>query len=94
MGSQGACGFDRLAAPQRVVAHTVLVHPRIAMHACDRGGDNSNRLRVSTTRTNHTSKSLGGGGYIEILGNPEGADHTPIISQGWVGSFEGFRAKS
>jgi len=26
--------------------------------------------------------ALGGGGYIEILGNLEGADNKPIISQG------------
>ena len=38
--------------------------------------------------------AFGGGGYIEILGNLERADHKPIISQGWLGSFEGFRAKS
>ena len=38
--------------------------------------------------------ALGGGGYIEILGNLEGADNKPIISQGWLRSFEGFRAKS
>jgi len=36
--------------------------------------------------------ALGGGGYI--LGNLEGADNKPIISQGWLRSFEGFRAKS
>ena len=30
--------------------------------------------------------AVGGGGYIEILGEPRGgADHKPIISQGVVG---------
>ena len=131
MGSQGVCGFDRLAALQTRRCPYCLRAPansdaRMRPQRRQSGLQASlNRLRVSTTRTNHASKSLagqrfssdghpgpsrqlavgiggdtaepalGGGGYILDFGEPRGgADHKPIISQGWLGSFEGFRAKS
>jgi hypothetical protein len=48
------------------------------------------QARAASWRSDTAEPRLGGGGYIEILGNLEGADHKPIISQGWLGSFEGF----
>jgi hypothetical protein len=48
------------------------------------------QARAASWRRNTAEPPLGGGGYIEILGNLERADHKPIISQGWLGSFEGF----
>ena len=46
------------------------------------------QARAASWRSDTAEPPLGGGGYIEILGNLERADHKPIIRRGGWGRLK------